>query len=331
MDVSFLTPTIHGVSDQESLDVATANGTNTSPVVSISSDIVPQALEELADIPVSPNSDMIAYDVSESTATSSVPFFPPLPPADEEEYVAFCLIIKDQSTDMPEFFKHHYHHHGVRRFYVIDDGSNPPLSAKPNVSSWGIPDSAINFTYLGNGSVPHRKNLQIDAYTNCTRQAMGKHKWVAWLDPDEFLEMRGKDPPTLINWLQHWERNNTVGALGVHWLTHNSNDHVTKPPGDVRKAYTMCVGNHALDPHANKKSCPLTVNMHVKTFVRPDRFKGIENIHWAKTNNGTIQVTEHGKKISTWCHGPVTHDVWALHHYVTKSWEDYVTKKGRQR
>ena len=93
----------------------------------------------------------------------------------------------------------------------------------------------------------------------------------------------------------------------------------------------MCVDNAPLDPAQESKSCPLSVNKHVKTFVRPDRFKEIENIHWAKTTNGTIQVSEHGDLIWTWCHQPVTQDIWALHHYVTKSWEEYVIKKGRQR
>ena len=232
---------------------------------------------------------------------------------------------------MPEFFTHHYYHHGVRRFYVYDDGSQPPLSAKPFISSWGIPDSAINFTYISDDTIVDRGNLQVDMYTDCTRRARNRHKWVAWLDPDEFLEMRGENPPTLKNFLQGWEKNETVGALGVHWLAHNSDGHLEIQARDIRKSYTMCVDSTPLETDQEPNACPKPANKHVKTFVRTDRFKEIENIHWAKTTDDTIEVNEHGDLIWTWCHEPVTHDIWALHHYITKSREDFEIKKGRHR
>ena len=96
--------------------------------------------------------------------------YPPLPKPDNEEYVAFCLVVRNQSIDMPEFFIHHYHHHGIRRFYVYDDGTSPPLSQKPYIDSWGIPDEAINFTYIEPKSVKHRTRLQADKYTACARR-----------------------------------------------------------------------------------------------------------------------------------------------------------------
>ena len=95
--------------------------------------------------------------------------YPSLPKPDEEEYVAFCLVVRNQSIDMPEFFVHHYHHHGIRRFYVYDDGTSPPLSQKPYIESWGIPDEAINFTYIEPKSVRHRSRLQADKYTDCAK------------------------------------------------------------------------------------------------------------------------------------------------------------------
>lgn len=66
-------------------------------------------------------------------------------------------------------------------------------------------------------------------------------------------------------------------------------------------------------------------------FVRIDRFQYIENIHWSKTTNGMIEVAEHGDLIHTWMYTPISHDIWALHHYATKSREDYHLKKGGHR
>ena len=244
----------------------------------------------------------------------------PLPLPDDEEYVAFCLVIKNQSIDMPEFFAHHYYHHGIRRFYVYDDGSEPPLKDKPYIKDWRIPDNAIDFTYVDPLEVKDRKNFQVDTYTDCIKRYGERHRWIAFLDPDEFLEMRGPKAPTLIDWLKQWEGNDTIGALGVHWLGHNSGGHQTQQPGDVRKAYTTCIDN---DPDRS--------NRHIKTFVRPDRFDRIENIHWARTKDGTIEVAEHGDLVNTWMHVPISHDIWALHHYATKSREDYELKKSRNR
>ena len=95
---------------------------------------------------------------------------PPLPKPDEEEYVAFCLVVRNQSIDMPEFFIHHYHHHGIRRFYVYDDGTIPQLAEKPYIESWGIPEEAIDFTYIEPEDVIERKRLQADLYTDCVKR-----------------------------------------------------------------------------------------------------------------------------------------------------------------
>lgn len=261
--------------------------------------------------------------------------FPPLPVPDNEEYVAFCLVVRNQSIDMPEFFVHHYHHHGIRRFYVYDDGTSPQLAEKPYIDSWGIPEEAIDFTYVSPDDVLNRFRLQADLYTDCALRAAGKHKWVAFLDPDEFLEMRGENPPSLVNFLKEYEKHDDIGAVAVHWLNHNSDDVLTKKPGESRKYFNKCLANKPEDPdlieEAKKDMCGVGHNRNIKTFVRTDRFDSIENIHWVKVTKGHKEVTEHGDEITTWCHWPVTQDKWALHHYVTKSREDWELKLGRHR
>lgn len=62
-----------------------------------------------------------------------------------DEYLAVCLFARDQSLDMVEFFQHHYYEMGIRRFWVMDDASDPPLSTFQN--DYGIPPEAIDFVY----------------------------------------------------------------------------------------------------------------------------------------------------------------------------------------
>lgn len=62
-----------------------------------------------------------------------------------DEYLAVCLFARDQALDMVEFFQHHYYEIGIRRFWVMDDASDPPLSTFQN--QYGIPPEAIDFVY----------------------------------------------------------------------------------------------------------------------------------------------------------------------------------------
>ena len=96
------------------------------------------------------SSGILAVDVS-STQDAKTSIYsdatPPLAPGDDEECVALCLAVKDQVEDLPEYFTHHYYHLGVRRFYIMDDGTDPPLSTAKGPGEWGIPDSAITFHF----------------------------------------------------------------------------------------------------------------------------------------------------------------------------------------
>lgn len=62
-----------------------------------------------------------------------------------DEYLAVCLFVRDQAQDLVEFFQHHYYEMGIRRFYVMDDGSNPPMSHY--MEKFGIPEEAVDFIH----------------------------------------------------------------------------------------------------------------------------------------------------------------------------------------
>lgn len=79
---------------------------------------------------------------------------------DHDEYLAFCLFAKNQAADMVEWFQHHYYEMGIRRFYVMDDGSDPPLSTY--MDDYGIPPEAVDFIhYPKSTDVPQGAQLYV--------------------------------------------------------------------------------------------------------------------------------------------------------------------------
>ena len=240
--------------------------------------------------------------------------YPALPPGDDEEYMSICIAVKNQHLDLLEWFPHYYYHHGIRRFYVMDDGSQPPISIIPD---YGIPRSAITFTYIPRTPIEERPEpMHHHIYGNmCIKDYGKRHTWMAFLDADEFLEMRNNQ--TLIQWLHDWEHNGTVGAVAAQWLTHNSAGLLTRPEGGARKNFDKCVVN---DPNGENK--------HVKMFVRTELFQQVNNVHHIGTKDGYMEVGEHGDPTGPF-RDPITHDEWALHHYGVKSRQEFIEKQDR--
>ena len=248
--------------------------------------------------------------------------FPPLPPADDEEYLSLCLAIKNQPGDLDEFLTHYYYHHGIRRFYVMDDGSEPPLSYTPNFGTppFAVPRSAVTFTYIPQFS-DRPQPFQHTIYEDyCIGNFGERHTWMGFFDTDEFLEMRGET--TLVDWLHEWEDNDTVGALSVNWITHNSAGRQKRPQSDTRKGFGRCVVNGPAGYNAEEE------NSHVKTFAKTALFEGVNSVHNMRTAFGTVSVGEKGDEC-TIKRSPITHDMWALHHYSVKSHEQFLEKQQR--
>lgn len=177
------------------------------------------------------------------------------PDAAPTPYIAICMAIKNQALDLQEFFVHHYHHLGIRRFYIMDDGSDPPLST---FSYPGVPHDALTFVLQDPSARSEGHSEQVAIYARCMERYGRRHKWIAFLDGDEFLETPGDE--TLGEILQELERNETVGALAVNWKMHSSSGLLTRP-ASTRKVFVHCVWD---DPDKGGQDSD---NRHVKVIV----------------------------------------------------------------
>lgn len=239
---------------------------------------------------------------------------------DIAEDVAICLAIKDQYADLAEWLVHHYNHHRIRRFYIMDDGSKPPLSERDY--SKIIDPRAITHRYY----LPKLRSLfpQMQVYDECMRLYGHNHKWMGFLDVDEFLE--AKTPYTLHSMLQDLEHNHTVGALAVNWKMHSSNNLLHRPNNTTRKSYTSCLSEDPMD-HGEEWG---SSNQHVKVFVKTGAFLKPLGPHRMELHEGLITVGEHGDEVTrkAW-RVPATKDKLAIHHYGLKSREEFEEKMQR--
>ncbi|KAI4087763.1 MAG: hypothetical protein LQ344_006582 [Seirophora lacunosa] len=236
-------------------------------------------------------------------------------PADKEEYVAICMAVRNQHRELPELLQHHYHHLGIRRFYIMDDNSLPPLSTR----TYGIPSSAITFQYFY--FADHEQEMQYHIYNHCNEHYGSRHTWIGYLDADEYLEMTGNE--TLVDFLHTFDRNTTdqkpIGAVGVQWRTHTSSGLEKRPPdGGCRKAFTECI----IDD-------PTQDNRHIKSFVKTAYYAKPETPHFFALKAGAVTVGEHGDVRHDSWRTPITRDRVALHHYGVKSKEQYMEKVQR--
>ncbi|KFZ11323.1 hypothetical protein V502_07602 [Pseudogymnoascus sp. VKM F-4520 (FW-2644)] len=238
-------------------------------------------------------------------------------PVDANEDVAFCIATKDHPDDLIEFLVHHYHHHGIRRFYIMDDGSATPLSS---FKDYGIPRSHLSFQYFDEKSKVEK--MQTHIYSECIRLYGPNHKWMAFVDADEFFETL-REGETLLTILQELYPITTIGALGVNWRLHSSSGIIHKA-SSVRKSFTSCCADPVgLDIPPGWKDSRL-----IKSIVKTDMFDAPISPHMFGLKNNTKTVGEHQDVINEGIgvRVPITKDRIALHHYTLKSREQFEAK-----
>ena len=240
-----------------------------------------------------------------------------------DEYVAICLAVRDEGPALQEWLMHHYYHLGIKRFYILDDHSDPPMHLFQE--DWGIPSEAISFRRIA----PDRPGMQNPMYDACHNWFGHLHQWLVYIDADEFLELRpGSHAATLADFLVEFEG---YGALAVNWLTHNSNDQLYPPKEGTRKGFTTCIKDHKLDPGVTELGW--RINTHFKSIVNTRFYGKCLTPHSFETKDNSITVGEYHDAIPggpgyAW-RTPITYDKIALHHYVLKSVTEYGLKTQR--
>jgi glycosyltransferase involved in cell wall biosynthesis len=155
---------------------------------------------------------------------------------------------------------------------------------------------------------------QCEAYNNAVHTLGDEFDVFAMLDLDEFLVPTGAPDIRAV-----LARTYDHPFIAVNWMIFGANGHETRPTGLVTENYT-------------RRS--VAANNHVKTLMRPGDHSAcfanphcLAEVEYADLTGQRIHWNSKRGKTSE----PVGTEIAVIHHYLTKSREDYMAKIGRGR
>jgi len=234
------------------------------------------------------------------------------PPAN---YLAVCVVVRDAHDDIAEWV--HYHQKlSISKFYVYDHESTPPLSQV--LMPW-INQGIVEYQTIkpSDFSQHYSGRPQLYGYDHCLQNHGDKHQWLAFIDVDEFLVFQ-QGPPVqnLPAFLQDYEN---YSALAVHWILFGSASRDVRPVRGTLRSYPLAVPrNH-------------TYHLYVKTIANTKcTVRTTDSPHVFHHNCTRPAVrTNYSPVHSQTADDVPVHSLLALHHYATRSAEEFEIKMSR--
>jgi len=226
--------------------------------------------------------------------------------------LVLCSIFKNEAKYLREFIEFHILV-GVENFFLYNNNST---------------DNYLEILqpYIDTGIVhltewPIEPPCQLNAYRDFILMAQGyntwqkplipRKTWCAFIDVDEFIYAPNHASlPALLN---------SIGqpcTIGVNWRSFGSGNQDTYDERPVIERFNLRPDNY--EP-----------NKHIKSIIRLDQRLYVGNDpHYFYCEHGTLG--EKGNIISD-AFSPSSSNIFCINHYVTKSKEEYLEKRGRGR
>ena len=226
--------------------------------------------------------------------------------------LAAVLICRDEEDYIDEWIRYHVLA-GVRHFYIYDNGSVDSTVAKASVHDregvrikihpWKI-HSAIGKYFISPQDI---------AYVHAVLNYGRKHRWMAFIDTDEFLVPRKH--LTIVEALEHLGEHSNIS---LPWTEFGHCGHVNKPADPCLFAYTLKHQHNRYKYH------------HFKCILDPCKIikQGVHDCFTADMGEGTAndkgQVAPISARGDT--EGFVSSEYIQLNHYETKSIKEHERK-----
>ncbi len=227
---------------------------------------------------------------------------PPVNVSNFFSYIAICAVIKDERQDDLREWVEYHHKMGIGKFYLHDNGNIPVASMFSDYMKQKIVD------------VKERKDIapQLSVYHRCIRNYRKYHRWIAFIDADEFIVT--KDQCSIPSVMKKYEG---YGGLVLNWRMFCSSGHLTRPPGGILQNYWRC-----------------SDSTHFKSVINTDyAVSHYGNPHLFHYSHGKYSIdTDYWRVVSPYTvPRPSLYQIIYLHHYHLKSKEDYDRNRKRGR
>jgi len=205
-----------------------------------------------------------------------------------------CAIARNEERYIDEWI--HYHLSlGFHHIYIYDNSDDNSLQDKQS--------NEITIIHFPG------KSKQLDAYHNFISIFGDKHQWAAFIDLDEFIVLKKHN--SISRFLSQYR----CSAIGLNWLLFGTNQHTHYKSEPVTKRFTQCAS---------------TPDHHIKSIVQLQYAWFFNDPHHMMLRSGTT-CDPHNQQIIGSFHSIGTTDIACIHHYYTKSEEEFIEKIERGR
>ncbi|MEM8596142.1 MAG: glycosyltransferase family 2 protein [Pseudomonadota bacterium] len=229
--------------------------------------------------------------------------------------LALVAIIKDERPYLEEWIAFHAML-GASAVYVYDNGSTDEGPAFLRSHDFGIPVTCLPWW-----SFDGIESTQVLAYAHALANFGADHRWMAFLDVDEFMMPAvGADLPAT---LAQFERQ---PGVTMPWISFGPNGHREKPDGLVIENYTE---------RAAWPPIPAQFNLlRFKAVVDPAEVEIAGCHEFGYRGRGVVMINEAGESIEPLAarsEGFAKAEILRLHHYFSRSEAEMAAKleKGR--
>lgn len=210
-------------------------------------------------------------------------------------FAVICAIALDEELYIDEWIRYH-RLLGFSHIYIYDNSNDNILK-----------DKESEFVTIIHFPGPVK---QLEAYDIFTTTYRDKHTWGAFIDCDEFIIL--KRHSTIIDFLKEYS---DCDGVGLNWLMFGTSNH---------KHYSN-------EPVISRfRHCAATLDSHIKTIVKLKNIYKYISPHIPLLERGSIYNTNR-EIIKDKFNDSIQSDVAYIHHYYTKSEEEFIKKINRGR
>ena len=216
-------------------------------------------------------------------------------------------ILFTNARDEPNIAEWVAHHLllGFNKIVIFDHLSKIPISTSIGTNFNG---KLTIIPIQGSGNI--KIKLMNDALDIATRE---NHSWMLYLDADEYINLNRFN--NIKDFLEYFKE---ADSIGINWLMFGSSNHVSQPKGLLTENFTRS---------------DFTLNMHVKSFVRPTSAVRSVNPHYFIVANTNRCYSGNGTKMPMGPfnkqHIPFTTAPIYIAHYYIQSEEEHLRRKIR--